>query len=178
MRGGGSRGPAGGSRPISTPSPTPSAPSCATPAPIHLVDISSVVNVLLKTLISFGGLCRTVEELCSLKFFFRFKAGAGMFWTERDPSWNGQPPVLRQFNPDGTIQIPDDDPIATDPEMAAFLAENEIRWRFRYEYQYQREGSVRTQRLKVRCQPSDPPLTCLSDLEFGHSLNNVKRRRE
>ena len=105
-----------------------------------------------------------MEELCSLKFFFRFKAGAGMFWTERDPSWNGQPPVLRQFNPDGTIQIPDDDPIATDPEMAAFLAENEIRWRFRYEYQYQREGSVRTQRLKVRCQPSSSCLFCR--LEF------------
>jgi len=139
-----------------------------------LVDISSVVKILVKTLTSFGGLCRTVEELCSLKFFFRFKAGAGMFWTERDPSWNGQPPVLRQFNPDGTIQIPDDDPIATDPEMAAFLAENEIRWRFRYEYQYQREGSVRTQRLKVRCQPSD--LFCR--LEFAHSVNDCGDQRE
>lgn len=64
---------------------------------------------------------KDAEELCGLAFFFRFKSGAGHFWTDRDPSWNGRPPVVRKFNTDGTIYIPEDDPINTDPDMSAFM---------------------------------------------------------
>ena len=64
---------------------------------------------------------RDASELCGLAFFFRFKSGAGHFWTDRDPSWNGASPVVRQFNENGTIDVPDDDPINTDPDMSAFL---------------------------------------------------------
>lgn len=64
---------------------------------------------------------KDAEELCSLAFFFRFKKGAGNFWTDRDPSWNGGPAVVREFNTDGTIHVPEDDPIHTDPDMSAFM---------------------------------------------------------
>ncbi len=64
---------------------------------------------------------KDAEELCGLAFFFRFKSGAGHFWTDRDPSWNGGPAVVRKFNMDGTIHVPEDDPISTDPDMSAFM---------------------------------------------------------
>lgn len=64
---------------------------------------------------------KDTEELCGLAFFFRFKSGAGHFWTDRDPSWNGGPPVVRKFNTNGTIHVPEDDPINTDPDMSAFM---------------------------------------------------------
>lgn len=64
---------------------------------------------------------RDASELCGLSFFFRFKSGAGHFWTDRDPSWNGGSPVTRQFNENGTIDVPEDDAINTDPDMSAFL---------------------------------------------------------
>lgn len=64
---------------------------------------------------------KDAAELCGLPFFFRFKSGAGHFWTDQDPSWNGGPAVVRKFNTDGTIHVPEDDLINTNPDMSAFM---------------------------------------------------------
>jgi hypothetical protein len=46
----------------------------------------------------------TVDELCSFEWQFRFKEAAGSAWTENDPYWQGKPPSVTHFFPDGTMK--------------------------------------------------------------------------
>ena len=45
----------------------------------------------------------TVEELTSINFYFRFKRVAGSYWTEKDPFWTTNEPLLIKFRSDGLV---------------------------------------------------------------------------
>ncbi|KAI9023900.1 hypothetical protein DFJ74DRAFT_666551 [Hyaloraphidium curvatum] len=60
--------------------------------------------------------CITKEELCMFEWQWRFKEDAGEHFTDEDPWWNGLPPRVRIFNPDGS--------------MSGTFARPDVSWRF------------------------------------------------
>ncbi|KAL0484002.1 pof1 [Acrasis kona] len=46
----------------------------------------------------------TLEELCDVTWYFRFKSSAGEAWTNMDPWWSNKPASCVQFFRDGTMK--------------------------------------------------------------------------
>ncbi len=44
-----------------------------------------------------------LDEITSSSFRFRFKESAGSYWTDQDPFWQKQDPILVTFNADGSV---------------------------------------------------------------------------
>ena len=60
-------------------------------------------KAFIGSLLDYKRISITTEELCSYRFYFRFKRVAGSYWTEKDPFWTHNDPLRISFSDQGCV---------------------------------------------------------------------------